>query len=128
MQTRIYLIENICNRIYRCCTFTSSNKQIEAMKTNTEIKSILDASRKYNIWSHPAHKTVGDNCCEYCGKKHGKNPLYVHVTWRGTCVPNDVTEEELSAFGEDSQGCFPIGSTCASKMFGTEINNYTKQS
>ena len=98
------------------------------MKTTIEeLKETLKNSRKFNIWNNPKTKgksTEFDNC-EYCGKKVGKNPLYVHVTYVGTCLPNDVTEEEINQV-EESQGCFPIGPECAKLLFGSEILKYTK--
>lgn len=95
------------------------------MKTAEEINSILKESRKFNIWANPNRKSNTDGC-EYCGKKTGENPLYVHVTYVGTCVPNDVTEEELENV-EQSQGCWPIGSECAKHLFGDQIAKYTKK-
>lgn len=95
------------------------------MKSIQEITDILTNSRKYNIWNNPNRPNNFDtNCCEYCGKKAGKNPLQVHVTYTGTCLPTDITEEEVNQV-EESQGCFTIGSECAKKLFGKEIKNYT---
>ncbi len=81
-----------------------------------------------NIWSNPNRPdTTQSNECEYCGKKVGKNPLHVHVTTDGLCVPNDIEDEQLTAAGHQSQGCFPIGNNCAKKLFGSKINQYTKK-
>lgn len=98
------------------------------MKTTKEIQQVLLESKKYNIWNNPKIKgkhTEFDNC-EYCGKPVGKNPLYVHVTYMGTCLPNEITEDEVNEF-EQSQGCFPIGPECAKALFGPEIEKYTKR-
>jgi hypothetical protein len=95
------------------------------MKNSLELLAVLQYSRKYNIWSNPKRPDdVQTDCCEYCGKKVGKNPLAVHVTYRGTCLPNDVTEEEIDTV-EQSQGCFNIGANCAKTMFGSDIDRYT---
>ncbi len=98
-------------------------------KTLEEIKNILAISRKFNIWDNPKRPNeVQEGCCEYCGKKHGKTPFMVHVTILGTCVPNNITEEDLSRVNEESQGGWAIGSTCAKKLFGEKILEYcTKQ-
>lgn len=50
-----------------------------------------------------------DELCFCCGRKLGANPFYMHVN----------TSWELIARNDesaDSQGCFPIGSTCANKF------------
>ena len=97
------------------------------MRPVPELKAILDDSRKYNIWSNPKRKETTDTCdCEYCGRKCGKTPLTVHVTVRGTCLPNDFTIEELESIGEESQGGWSIGSECAKKLFGKDLERYTK--
>jgi len=93
------------------------------MKTKEEIISALQNSRKYNIWAN-TKVNPGSGCCEYCGRKTGKAPLYVHVTYMGTCIPNDITEDEVNQV-EESQGSFAIGSECAKKLFGSEIAKYT---
>ena len=49
------------------------------------------------------------NLCTECGKKLGKNPLFFEVN----------TSWEIIVPGSDdanTQGCFPIGSTCADKF------------
>ena len=95
-----------------------------------ELKAILEYSRKYNIWNGPLKGTTASDTdrCEYCGKKLGKNPLYVHVTYMGTCVPNTVTKKDLAEYGEDSQGCWGIGSECAKNLFGSDLEKYTIKS
>jgi hypothetical protein len=50
-----------------------------------------------------------DQCC-LCGKKVGKEPMYVHYLTNGNIVShsgNDI---------ENSQGFFPVGSECAKKL------------
>ena len=98
------------------------------MRTKEEILKIANPL-KVNIWSHKRRLlddlVTNTDECEYCGKKLGKNPLYVHVTIEGICVPNGITEKELELIGLLSQGCFPIGNCCAKKLFGAEIGNYT---
>jgi hypothetical protein len=52
------------------------------------------------------------NCCN-CGKKVGKNPLWIHLSISGQILnPNEESPK--------SQGFFPIGSVCA-KDFESEI-------
>jgi hypothetical protein len=95
-------------------------------KTNQEILTAIN-ELKVNIWSNSKRPDDVNGGCEYCGKAHGKNPLYVHITVAGLIVPNSITEEDLKQVGEESQGCFPIGSTCAKKLFGSNINLYTSK-
>lgn len=50
-----------------------------------------------------------DALCTECGRALGANPLYIEVN----------TDWEVIVPGSDeqnSQGCFPIGSTCADKF------------
>lgn len=95
------------------------------MKTKEEILNSIN-ELKVDIWSNPKRPDdVDTNCCEYCGKKCGSNPLYVHVSTRGTILPNDITEEDLALVGMESQGCFPLGNSCAKKLFGDKVNQYT---
>jgi hypothetical protein len=97
------------------------------MKTEIELQEILTRSRQFNIWANPKayNKVTRVGDCEYCGKKVGANPLYVHVTYTGTCLPNSVTAEEINDV-EESQGSFAIGSGCAKQLFGSELSNYTQ--
>lgn len=84
---------------------------------------------KVDIWSNPkrpSSEDMQDNCCEYCGKKHGASPLFVHINTSGTILPNTVSEEDLEIVGMQSQGCFALGSTCAKKLFGKKIDLYTQ--
>ena len=97
----------------------------KVQKTKAEIQAEVDRL-KVDLWSNPKRP----NCpqvdeCEYCGKKLGKNPLYVHVMTNGIIVPNDINEEDINKIGEQSQGCFPIGQGCAKKLFGNQVSNYT---
>ena len=99
------------------------------MKTVEDIKAKINLLQ-VNIWSHPIRNSekwegTQSNECEYCGKKCGKTPLYVHIMTSGICVPNDITEKDIERIGEQSQGCFPIGSTCAKKLFGKQVDKYT---
>ena len=50
-----------------------------------------------------------DDLCTECGRALGKNPFYfeVNTAWE-VIVPNSDQK--------NSQGCFPIGSTCAHKF------------
>jgi hypothetical protein len=55
-----------------------------------------------------AADSMGEHCfC--CGRKLGANPLYMHVNTGWEIIARN-------AENEDSQGCFPIGSTCANKF------------
>lgn len=84
---------------------------------------------QFNLWSNPnrpADTQVDE--CEHCGKKLGANPLFVHITTGGIIVPNDISETDLALIGEQSQGCFPIGQTCAKKLLGKFVNEYATKS
>lgn len=81
---------------------------------------------KVDIWSNPNRpRDVQENHCEYCGKKCGKNPLWVHINTEGTILPNTVSETDLDLVGMQSQGCFPIGRGCAKNLFGNKLELYT---
>lgn len=59
-----------------------------------------------------------DNQCICCMKpmKDGESKM-VHMNTNWKAVENSVTEEECKELtGADSQGCFPIGNSCAKKM------------
>jgi hypothetical protein len=81
--------------------------------TGFQIKEGKKMATKYNAGDEaPSNRkaldSYGDLCTE-CGKKLGKNPLYFEVN----------TSWEVIVPGSDhanSQGCFPIGSTCANKF------------
>ena len=94
------------------------------MKSNEEI---LDAINEYpvDIWGNPQRPDdMILDACEYCGRKHGKDPLMFHVNTDGTILPNTITEEDLQQVGMESQGAFPIGRTCAKKLFGNRLHLY----
>jgi hypothetical protein len=71
------------------------------------------ATFKYNAGDAAPHNEKAlnsyDDLCTECGRALGKNPLYfeVNTSWQ-IIVPN--SDEK------NSQGCFPIGSTCAHKF------------
>ena len=58
-------------------------------------------------------KNLNDDACTECGRKVGKNPLYVHVSTSGKILPLDLDSK-------DSQGCWPVGSECA-KAFDPKV-------
>jgi len=94
-------------------------------KTKEEIKAAIEKFQ-FDIWSNPKRPSgIQSDECEHCGRKVGKNPLYVHIMITGIIVPNGISEEDIESVGEQSQGCFPIGNGCAKKMFGKELDNYT---
>ena len=96
------------------------------MKTKEEILARINTF-VVDIWSNPKRPDVNDipeNGCEYCGKKCGKNPIYVHINTNGTILPNDITEDDLDVVGMQTQGCWPLGNGCAKKLFGTKLSDY----
>lgn len=94
-------------------------------KTKEQIISRIN-ELKVDIWSNPKRPDqVDTDCCEYCGRKCGNNPLYVHVTINGTILPNDISEEDLGLVEMHSQGCWAIGNECAKKLLGDKIDQYT---
>ena len=96
-----------------------------ATKTPAEIKAAIEKVQ-VNIWGNPKRPSCTQpNECEHCGKKVGKNPLYVHIMTSGVIVPNGINEDDVEKVGNQSQGCFPIGNGCAKKLFGKEVDNYT---
>lgn len=95
---------------------------------NAKQKALLKSINEFvvDIWSNPNRPDcVQMNCCEYCGKPLGKNPLYVHVNTSGTILPNDVQAEDLPGIDMESQGAFPIGMNCAKKLLGKKLSLYT---
>ena len=50
-----------------------------------------------------------DDACQMCKKQTGKNSFLIHLSIYGNILPLDYE-------GTDSQGCWAIGSTCASKI------------
>lgn len=99
---------------------------MEAKKTKSEIKAAIE-KLQVSIWSHPNRHKIQPQVdeCEHCGGKLGKNPLHVHIMTTGVIVPNGILEEHIEKYGEQSQGCFPIGQGCAKKLFGKEVDKYT---
>ncbi len=68
--------------------------------------------------NHEASNAFGDFCfC--CGRKLGKNVYLMHVNTDWQIVARDYE-------GADSQGCFPIGSTCKNKFAADAIFQYEK--
>ena len=73
----------------------------------------MNTEYKYNVGDAAPHNekalnSVADLCTE-CGRSLGKNPLYFEVN----------TAWEIIKPGSDaknSQGCFPIGASCANKF------------
>jgi len=59
----------------------------------------------------PMHEKAlnSSNLCVECGKKLGKNPLYFEVSTSWELI-------KPSGNNQNSQGCFPVGQTCASKF------------
>jgi hypothetical protein len=74
------------------------------MATTTFIYNAGDAAPQ----NQKALDSIADLCTE-CGRALGKNPLYfeVNTSWE-IIVPNSDNK--------NSQGCFPIGRTCADKF------------
>ena len=71
----------------------------------------------------PINRKAADSMealCFCCGRKLGANPFYMHV---------NTAWELISRFAEneDSQGCFPIGSTCANKFADGILFQYGKE-
>lgn len=106
-----------------------TDKHREALK--------LIKNAKADIWSHPKGARGGkeevDNCCEYCGKfsKDGDGH-YFQILTSGIIVPNQIDESiiwDLHYAGllkDQPQGGFKIGSTCAKKLLGKDLNFYLK--
>ena len=101
-------------------------KKATHTKTKEEILNAINEF-KVDIWSNPKRPDSNaiQNGCEYCGKKHGSNPLYVHINTNGIILPNSITEDDLNEVGMESQGCWALGSGCAKKLFGDKIDLYT---
>ena len=63
---------------------------------------------------------LSSNQCICCGKpmKEGEK-LYVHMNTDWMAVHPSIKEDQcLELTGAESQGCFPIGNSCAKKMSG----------
>jgi hypothetical protein len=89
-----------------------------------------------DIWSHPKGQRGGkemifENQCEYCGKEvSGKsNTRYVHINTGGQILPNGMTDEDIADYekqtGNQSQGCFAIGSECVKKVLGKNVETHS---
>lgn len=63
-----------------------------------------------------ASNAYGDYCFE-CGRKLGKKFYLMHVNIHWQIVARNYE-------GNDSQGCFPIGSTCKNKFASDAIFEY----
>jgi hypothetical protein len=60
------------------------------------------------------------NQCICCGKPMLKSEkLYVHMNTNWVAVNPTIDESKFKELtGAESQGCFPIGNSCAKKMLG----------
>ncbi len=88
-----------------------------------------------NIWNHPKGPRGGkdefDNVCEHCGKrsKDGEGK-YFQILTSGNIIPNRIDESlvwdlfEAKLIKQQPQGSFSIGSTCAKKLLGKELDFY----
>jgi len=106
-------------------------------KLSAEQIHIINECKKAfaDIWSHPNGARGGremmDEQCEYCGKKVGgkTNTRYVHILTSGMILPNGVDEDAINELqdeiGDQSQGCFAIGSECAKKLLGKQIDEFS---
>ena len=65
----------------------------------------LQTEHTKNNWSSYRE----DQCC-LCGKKVGKEPMYVHYLTNGNIVSHSGDDIE------NSQGFWPVGSECAKKL------------
>lgn len=90
-----------------------------------------------NIWSHPkggrGGKDRGDDVCEYCGKptsKDGKNTMFFQILTSGRIIPNSIDEQivwdlyNADLIQDQPQGGFPLGSVCAKKLLGKDVEKY----
>ena len=108
--------------------------KIKLTEAHNEALSLVKKSYA-NIWSHPKGARGGkrnevDDCCEYCGKfsKDGDGQ-YFSILTSGLIIPNKIAQNvlwELSEMGlcDQPQGAFAIGSTCAKKLLGKDLNDY----
>ena len=109
-------------------------KSIEITEKHREALELINKSTS-NIWSHPkgarGGKDYHDDCCEYCGKKIKDDKVdYFHIITSGVIIPCSIDEEIIydlynaNLIKDQSQGCFPIGSTCAKKLLGDKVEFY----
>lgn len=99
------------------------------MKSKKTKKKIIDLilMKVVNIWDDPKRfkiNTCQTDECEHCGKKLGKNPLYVHIMTNGIIVPKEIKEEDIKKIGQESQGCFALTDKCAEQLFGDVLDRY----
>lgn len=111
-------------------SFTQKHQEALELINNAIIKNA-------NIWSHPKGPRGGkdecDNVCEHCGK-HSKDGdgQYFQILTSGVIIPNAIDEPiiwdlyNMKKIKDQPQGCFSIGSTCAKKLLGKEIELYSK--
>jgi len=60
-----------------------------------------------------------ENACFCCGRKLGANVYLMHVNTNWEIVARNYE-------GNDSQGCFPIGSSCKNKFAADAIFKFKK--
>jgi len=80
-------------------------------------KALYESPQREQNLEKYGHET---NQCICCGKpmKDGEK-LYVHMNTDWVAVNPVITEENCKEeTGAESQGCFPIGNSCAKKMLG----------
>lgn len=81
----------------------------------------MTTSTTYTIGSDaPYNAKAADNYgdwCFCCGRKLGKNFYMMHVSTAWQILPRKYD-------GVDSQGCFPIGSTCKNKFASDAVFQY----
>jgi hypothetical protein len=58
---------------------------------------------------HPMAVNSSEKLCTECGKKLGSNPFYFEVNTSWQLIKPDSDSQ-------NSQGCFPVGQTCAFKF------------
>lgn len=109
-------------------TLTEKHKEALELINNAIVKNA-------DIWSHPKGPRGGkdevDNCCEYCGKfsKDGEGN-YFSILTSGIIIPCRIPQDvvwdlyHMELIEDQPQGCFSIGSTCAKKLLGKELEFY----
>lgn len=61
--------------------------------------------------------SLSSDACQMCGKSISSKTQWVHLSIWGTILPLDYE-------GEESQGCWQIGATCASKIEKGLLRNF----
>lgn len=87
------------------------------LNQNEVTKELYQSNNRENNLEKYGH--LGNQCI-CCGKpmKEGEK-LYVHMNTNWVAVHPTITDKNCFDFtGADSQGCFPIGNSCAKKMKG----------